>query len=99
MPLRLARDFIGLFHSTTFANLIGIIHEGLQGQGRLGSMMSIFPPWDPRAQSMQRWKAGDKYSITIVFNVMRVYQYVSGKQGMYTRLHHHSHRAAHPVPL
>ena len=76
VPLRLARDLSGLLHSTTFANLIGIIHEGLQGQGRLGSMLSIFPPWDPRAQSMQRWKAGDKYNITIVFNVMRVYQYV-----------------------
>ena len=33
VPLRLARGLIGLFHSTTFANLIGIIHEGLQGHG------------------------------------------------------------------
>ena len=83
MPLRLARDLIGLYQPTAFASLTGIIHEGLQGQGRLGSMMSIFPPWDPRAQSAQRWKAGGKYNITIVFNVMRVYQYASGKQGMY----------------
>ena len=45
-------------------------------------MMSIFPPWDPRAQSMQRWKAGDKYNITIVLNVMRVFQYVEDKHAM-----------------
>ena len=83
VPLRLARDFIGLLHSTTFASIIGAIHEGLQGQGRLGSMMSIFPPWDQRTKSMQRWKAGDKYNITIVFNVMRVFQYVADKQGMH----------------
>ena len=72
----------GLLHSTTFASLIGIIHEGLQGQGRLGSMMSIFPPWDPRAQSMQRWKAGEKYNITVALNVTRVFRYVEDKQGM-----------------
>ena len=33
VPRRLAEDFIGLFHSTTFANLIGIIHDGAAGTG------------------------------------------------------------------
>ena len=51
--------------------------------GRLGSMMSIFPPWGPRAKSTQRWKAGDKRNVTIAFNGMRVFQYVEDKQGMY----------------
>ena len=50
VPRRLASELIGLFHSTTFANFVGITQDGLQGQGRLGSMVSIFPPWGQRAK-------------------------------------------------
>ena len=46
-------------------------------------MMSIFPPWDPRAKSMQRWRAGDKYNVTVVLNAQRVFSYTEDKQGMY----------------
>ena len=58
------------------------MRDGLQWQGRLGSVMSIFPPWGERARSMQRWKADDRYSEAIAMNAMRVCQYTEDKQGM-----------------
>ena len=73
----MSEGIIGYFHSTTFSNLAGILRPGLQAQGRLGATMSIFPPWDPRAKSMQRWQAGDRYTVTIVLNAQRVYEYIA----------------------
>ena len=32
---------------------------------------------------MQRWRAGDKYNVTVVLNAQRVFSYTEDKQGMY----------------
>ena len=35
---------------------------------------------------MQRWKAGQRYSITIVLNAKRVFHYTESRQGMYVNI-------------
>ena len=85
MTAALVPHIPAFFHATKSVNLPSIMREGLRPAGRLGSMHSIFPPWDKwRAVSMQRWKAGDKYDLVLIFNTKRVYDYVQAQgSGIY----------------
>ena len=77
MPEAAVSDVLGFFHSTKTTVLKSILRRGLLPQGRMGSMHSIYPPDDARARSMQRWRAGVEYNITLVLNTRRTWEYAN----------------------
>ena len=65
-----------LFLMTTISALPFIVLSGLNRGNRVGTMHSLYPPWDPRSKNMQRWGAGDNHNIRIVIDARHVFYYM-----------------------
>ena len=67
VPLSTFRDLKHLFHVTQASRLLRILRGGLQGMGRLGPTLSIFPIWDERSLLGPKFGAKLGCDIMLVF--------------------------------
>ena len=51
---------------------MGILRNGLQGMGRLGRTVSVFPIWDARCRLGPKFSANLGYDILLVFEAQAV---------------------------
>ena len=57
-----------LFQMAADVQLPYVVLHGLAMMKRIGSMHSLYPPWDMRSLNMQRWGVGLDYNILLVFD-------------------------------
>ena len=64
-PSEALDDIPALFHRTSIEHLQYIIQDGLKPMGRVGTMFSLFAPWDMRSKNMQRG-GSDNVDLTVL---------------------------------
>ena len=80
------RDLKHLFHITQASKLLRILRSGLQGMGRFGHYLSIFPIWDERCLLGPKFEAKLGYDIMLVFAARDVDIAVGLVGGRYTQV-------------
>lgn len=72
LPLTALRFAPSFFHMATTAALSFIVMSGLNPGCRVGTMHSLYPPWEPRSTHMQRWGTCETHIIFIVTDAHRI---------------------------
>lgn len=78
-PLSALKDVPALFHRTTTKALPDILRYGLRPMKRIGTMLSLYPPWDPRARNMQRGGT-ETHDVRLVFNTRKMFAHFGWAQ-------------------
>ena len=69
-----------LCHATKISKIDNMFRTDLNPSGRLGCMFSLYPHWDPRAHSQQRWKSSE-CDCVLIFSKREVFNHAGPNGG------------------